>query len=325
MTDFKGVLIQGIEFEQADILGNWLPSTTSIKFIFTKYKDKRIKENFRIASDAVVITLAKMFSLSAEPFDRTKYEAWFKNLDWGNMSIADINSAKVKVDQSQCELVGYSFSRLVQCLFIEKWFDTLLSSSGAEKRESGRVTEAMVKISADEDSPHTDEIYTTQKARLKPIRPNISLAKCQEYQDTRACLQEFDSIKLAFAMKLSLNTNKNNHIKLKIMQSDVIRFFELEKISHKTINQCEHKRMIFCCERCQIQSLVKQMPKSNICSLCRNKRKEEKKIGRRKPHKVWVSDEVGVCKRKCDSVEKSLDKSSTCEDCHRKRSPSNKR
>jgi hypothetical protein len=118
--------------------GNFRRLWRIVLYVLSKYNDKRNKRNFCRASNFVVINIIGMYSLPSEPFDRDRYEAWFKNLDWDNISITDVSTSIFKVIESQCKLVGCSFYCVVQSEFVEGWFDTLLSSSVTDRRESSR-------------------------------------------------------------------------------------------------------------------------------------------------------------------------------------------
>jgi hypothetical protein len=315
----KTIEVHGLSFIQVDIFGHYLPFITSIEYVLSKYKDKRNKRTFCDASNFVVSNIIEMYSLPSEPFDRAKYEVWFKNIDWDNISMPDVNTSIIKITESQCKLVGCSFYRVLQSMIIIQWFGLLLSSSVSDRRELCRVMTAALRIFRDENATNSDEKFAIQKTRLKPIYPNPMLVKCHDYTEASNCLQEFESRRIAWEKQLCINTGRANFIKSSmIMKADLIHEFELQNISYKPVKKHEDKKIIFSCQRCHVQSLVKQMPKSKICGSCQNKRRRERKESRKIDPCGWESDRIGRCKGGCGSAKIKINTSGSCLKCYRR-------
>ena len=223
-----------------------------------------------------------------------------------------------KVIESQCELVGYSFYRVVQSVFTEEWFDTLLSSSVTDRRESSRVANAVLRIIRDKNITNYDEKLAKQKVRLKPICPDSRIVGCHEYTEAITYLEEFESRKIAVVEELCINTSRADYIKLSIMKADLDRELELKNISYKAVKEHEGKTIIFSCQKCHVQSLVKQMPKLKICSSCQNKRRRERKASRKIDPSGWEFDRLGICEGGCGSAKINMNTSGSCLKCYRR-------
>jgi hypothetical protein len=209
----KTIEIHGLSFTQINIFGRYLPSIPSIEYVISKYEDKRNKRNFCVASNFVVTNVIETYNLPSEPFDRAKYEAWFENIDWDNISISDTNTSIIKVIESQCKLVGCSSYRVIQSMIVVQWFGLLLSSSVSDRRKFCRIVEALLRILRGKNIANIDEKFAIQKARIKPVHPSLILMECHDYTDASNYLQEFESRRINWNKQLCINTSGANFMK----------------------------------------------------------------------------------------------------------------
>ena len=317
--------IKGCSFIQADINGCYLPSATSIEFLMGKIRDKRNKKNFCDRANETTLVLANKYYLPIHLLEGDIYRAWHKNLDWADISYDDVNKVLTKNIALWCDLNKYSFSKVIQSLFVINWFgdlrDNVHLNWGKYQTSlhycfnnffsnANELTEPEYTFSKPStvDSPEymaSKTFYLEFLSRSEPISMEYL------YQSFISQIEEMSPTTFWQIFIPQIKTTLDYNRKVKGLMVLTLRAMRKEAEFDKSLQR------LCLCEKCRQKYFIKQKAStSDFCDSCQKQRKDEKKANRRIDRKGWQYSHKGLCKGACESLsEKRLNDDDICDWC----------
>jgi hypothetical protein len=294
--------VQGFMFSQIDVLGEYLPSRTSIESVLSEIKDIRNKRKFLQCSNSVVMILNKSFNPQyCQPeltnLDRNNYQTWVRGIV--TPTLPELNKMFLLNMEIMCEISGYDFALLIRSTFIVNWYHSIVGNfSGGDIQKVRKESKTLLLIINREKNIDS----------LSEKQDNIDYSELEKYSDFAAANKYLYSFNKFIGEALEHDSG------ISIFNNEI---FEIIHESAKIIEKRDKGVVVFFCKQCKTHSTVKQGNIPLLCKSCQNKKRDEKKASRRIPRFGWEFDRVGECIGGCGSDKIQINSKYICFGCHR--------
>lgn len=296
--------VQGLMFSQIDVLGEYLPSRTSIESVLAEVKDLRNKRKFLQHSNSVVMALNKSFNPhhyqpELTNLDRNNYQQWFSGIV--DPTLPELNKMFLWNMERICKISNHDPDLLMQSTFIVNWYHSLVGNfSGGDMQKIRKVWTTLLLVSKGEKS--IDSLSDKQES--------IDYSELEKYPDFTAANKYLSSFCEFVGEAIK------SDIRILIFDNAIL---EIIRESAQIIEKHEKGLVVFFCKKCKTHSTVKQGNIPLLCRTCQNKKREQKKASRRIHRFGWKFDRVGECIGGCGSDKIQINSDGICwEHCYSK-------
>lgn len=263
----KTIKIQGLEFLQINVFGEYLPLFSSIESALVEIKDLRNKKKFQRLTNEFTAKSYDAYIFPINIFDAYSCLSWYDSLDRENFSAIELRIMLCQNILEQCNIVGYDFCAWMQSSFTMTWFDFLRGNVGLGDIQNRRkIITTLLSI---------PDNNTLNKLIRKKFIPNKEIDSRKElsrlFDDYRKSVEYLDSFRKGLFESMKYEP---------ALVYYVMAEFETEKQLLLMAEASPKMSGVLFCRQCKKRTVVEQGNTPILCNDC-NKRKTEMDTQRR--------------------------------------------